>query len=302
MTTIGRNTRVNGRVEGDADVVVHGRVDGTIVLSQTLTVAPDGFVTGEVDARIIVIEGCAAGTFRASEVIHLTATAQVEGELHGAAVRLDPGARLRGRVEMDVDAPAPVRATAPAAVRPRTATAEPVRPQPRVETRTESVARTQPPRRSETPRGPVRTQPTRTQPASTAVTRAPIASQPSVARPRVERTPAVRPEPVQPEPRTERIQPEARVERAQPAAEPVVERPQATERVRTERAPREAQNRSTASPARAPQASSPTRAATTTTIDADELTVKELREMLTERGLPLSGTKSELVRRLQTGE
>ena len=37
-------------------------------------------------------------------------------------------------------------------------------------------------------------------------------------------------------------------------------------------------------------------------IDPDELTVKELREMLTERGLPLSGTKSELVQRLRTGE
>lgn len=227
MTTIGPNTRINGRLEGDADVLVEGRVDGTIALSETLTVAQDGFVTGDVEAKIVVIEGYASGTLRASQVVHLTATAQVEGEIFANAVRLDPGARLRGRIEMDVAAAPPL------------------------------------PARSERPARAPRKQEARSKPAAEPAPASTPAATPAPA-------PVAEPQPRREEPRTQKARP---VERA---PEPAAER----------------------APAPRPKAAS----STVVDIDPDELTVKELREMLTERGLPLSGTKTELVRRLRTGE
>lgn len=114
-TTIGTSTRIDGRIEGDADLVVEGRVDGTIVLSEALTVAEGGYVTGNVDVRIAIIEGAVSGTVKASELVHLTKTAQVAADIYAANLRMDAGATVSGRVEMDVNAaPAPRRAsTAP---------------------------------------------------------------------------------------------------------------------------------------------------------------------------------------------
>lgn len=245
MTTIAPETRINGRIEGDADVLVQGRVDGTIVLTETLTVAPHGFVSGDVQAKIIVVEGFASGTLRASAVVHLTSTAQVEGEIFAAAVRLDPGARLQGRVEMDVAAapPLPTRPERPA----------------RAESRPSQTATRRPG--------------TATAPA----TAAPVAAPAPV------RTPDPEPAP-EPEPEAEKPAPVA----AAPAPAPVAARPPVAK---------------SQPPAAKAQPAPPKAAAShAVEIDPDELTVKELREMLTERGLPLSGTKTELVRRLRTGE
>lgn len=226
MTTIGAETRINGRIEGDADVTVEGRVDGSIALTETLTVAPQGYVSGDIEAKMVVIEGFASGTVRASSVVHLTASAQVEGEIFANAVRVDPGARVRGRIEMDVAAAPPLPAKAQRFVRSSTPpkVEEPVQAQ-RVEQATESVVRTARAERTERP--------------------APVE--------RTERKPATN-------------------HRAQ---EPVARKPR---------------------PAPKPKKDDGL------DFDPDDLTVKELREMLTDRGLALSGTKSELVQRLRTGE
>lgn len=215
MTTIGADTRIDGRVEGEGDVVVHGRVDGTVALSDTLTIADGGYVSGDIEARVIVIEGAAAGTLRASEVVHLTETAQVEGEVFATAVRLDPGARLKGRVEMDVEAAPP-------------------RPQ-----RTKRPATKKPARESK----PAQT--TSTQSSSNASASSSGSSSSS----------------------------------SSSSSSP------------------------SSSSSNGAQASSSTTSAPSAVVDVDpdELTVKELRELLQERDLPVSGTKSELIDRLRNG-
>ena len=105
VTTIGSNILVEGRLEGADDVVVHGRVVGSVALEESFTVAEDGYVEGDIEARIVRIEGRVKGSIRATELLHLTPTAQVQAELHTPSLRIDDGAALSGDVEMADGAP-----------------------------------------------------------------------------------------------------------------------------------------------------------------------------------------------------
>lgn len=118
MTTIGPQTHVDGRVEGDEDVTIEGRVVGSIALSETLTVAEAGRVEGDVDVRIAVIRGSLKGAITVSELLHLTETARVEANISAAVLKMDDGAQLSGEVDMTADS----RAARPARTTPSSTT------------------------------------------------------------------------------------------------------------------------------------------------------------------------------------
>ncbi|TXD32702.1 polymer-forming cytoskeletal protein, partial [Lujinxingia vulgaris] len=113
-TIIGAQTQVSGRVSGDADLRVEGRVDGTIELSETLTIAQGGVVTGTVKARQVVIEGVLDGEVSAEERVVLSATARAVANILAPLVEMADGAQLRGELNIGVDAEAPTAARTPA--------------------------------------------------------------------------------------------------------------------------------------------------------------------------------------------
>jgi cytoskeletal protein CcmA (bactofilin family) len=104
-TVIGLDTRVSGEIRGEEDLVVKGRVDGKIHLSQALTVEKGAIVQADVDVRSLVVSGTLVGNIVASESVRLLATARVVGDLASPRVIMESGAAYRGRVDMgDVEA------------------------------------------------------------------------------------------------------------------------------------------------------------------------------------------------------
>jgi cytoskeletal protein CcmA (bactofilin family) len=100
QTVIGPNTRVLGEVRGDEDVLVHGRIDGRVQLSESLTIEPGAIVQADVQARAVVIAGVLVGNVTASEAVRLLEKARVVGDLTAPRVIIEAGAAYRGRVEM----------------------------------------------------------------------------------------------------------------------------------------------------------------------------------------------------------
>ena len=104
-TVIGHETRISGEIRGDEDLVIKGRVDGKITLSQTLTVDKGGIVQADVDVKVLVVSGTLVGNIVASEVVQLLSTARVVGDLAAPRVLMESGAAYRGRVDMgDIEA------------------------------------------------------------------------------------------------------------------------------------------------------------------------------------------------------
>jgi cytoskeletal protein CcmA (bactofilin family) len=99
-TVIGLETRISGEIRGDEDLVIRGRVDGKIHLSQTLTVDKGAIVQADIDVRTLVVAGTLVGNIVASESVRLQPTARVVGSLASPRVMMEAGACYRGRVDM----------------------------------------------------------------------------------------------------------------------------------------------------------------------------------------------------------
>ncbi|HEX6135542.1 MAG TPA: polymer-forming cytoskeletal protein [Longimicrobiales bacterium] len=99
--TIGRSITIHGEVTGDEDLLIQGRVDGSVNLKQhAITVGPEGEVKADITARVITVEGTVKGNLKAQEQAVLRSSAVVEGDITAPRVVLEDGARFRGGVDM----------------------------------------------------------------------------------------------------------------------------------------------------------------------------------------------------------
>lgn len=99
--TIGRSITIKGEVNGDEDLLIQGRVDGSVNLKQhAVTVGPEGEVKADIGARVIAVEGTVEGNLSAQEQVILRGSARVQGNITAPRVVLEDGARFRGGVDM----------------------------------------------------------------------------------------------------------------------------------------------------------------------------------------------------------
>lgn len=97
---IGPNTKIQGELSGDEDVVVDGRVEGKIFLKKQLTVGPAGQVHADVQARNVLIAGKVVGNVSAEDKVEILATGTLDGNIHAAKIVIAEGAQFKGSVEM----------------------------------------------------------------------------------------------------------------------------------------------------------------------------------------------------------
>ncbi|MHB1844523.1 MAG: bactofilin family protein, partial [Deltaproteobacteria bacterium] len=119
-TVIGESILISGNLEGDEDLTIRGRVEGSIHLTKTLIVEASGIVKADVTVKDAVISGVVVGNVTASDSVQLTADGRMVGDISAPRVIIVDGASFRGRVDMgEVDAERP--ATERSAHKPSTA-------------------------------------------------------------------------------------------------------------------------------------------------------------------------------------
>jgi cytoskeletal protein CcmA (bactofilin family) len=99
-TTIGSEIQVRGRIEGQEDLRIQGRVEGAIALTETLFVEASGVVRADVEARDVVISGIVIGNVRAEDSVTLNAGARLVGNITAPRLIISDGAAFSGEVEM----------------------------------------------------------------------------------------------------------------------------------------------------------------------------------------------------------
>ncbi|MBX3251797.1 MAG: polymer-forming cytoskeletal protein [Myxococcales bacterium] len=89
-----------GEIEGDADLIVRGRVEGPIHVSGALVIEATGIVRGHVRARSVLVRGVLKGNAFGDDVVRVEAGAKLVGELTAPRVTVVPGAQFRGQVHV----------------------------------------------------------------------------------------------------------------------------------------------------------------------------------------------------------
>lgn len=97
---LGSSIFIKGDLTAHEDIVVSGRVEGSItVVGHTVTVKAGAQLIADIQARAIDVSGQVLGTLCADERIDLRPTAAVQGELNAPALRLEEGAGFQGKAE-----------------------------------------------------------------------------------------------------------------------------------------------------------------------------------------------------------
>ncbi|KFE66393.1 bactofilin family protein [Hyalangium minutum] len=137
-TVVGPSILISGKLTGDEDLTVRGRVEGELTLSKTLIVETTGVVKANVAVKNAIVSGVVVGNINATESVELTREGRMVGDIRAPRVIIVDGASFRGRVDMGEVEPGRVPTTArPTITRPtvRPAPSVPARPTAPVATR-----------------------------------------------------------------------------------------------------------------------------------------------------------------------
>ena len=102
-TVVGPAIAIRGRIEGEEDLRIEGRVEGSISLTETLYVEPGGVVLAQIEARDVVISGIVIGDVSALNSVTLNKNAKLVGNISAPRVIIADGASFRGDVVMEGD-------------------------------------------------------------------------------------------------------------------------------------------------------------------------------------------------------
>ncbi len=101
QTVLGRSLTFQGELSGDEDILIEGRVEGTLDLkNHCVTVGPNGQVKANINARQVSAHGSVTGNISARDKIEIRRTGRVVGDLRAAAIGIEEGAYFKGSIEI----------------------------------------------------------------------------------------------------------------------------------------------------------------------------------------------------------
>lgn len=98
---IGKSIVIRGEVKGGEDLMIDGRVEGTVQLSENrLTIGPNASVAADLSAKDILVLGRVQGNVTATGRVELRAGCVLEGDVRAFRLAVEDNAVLRGKVDL----------------------------------------------------------------------------------------------------------------------------------------------------------------------------------------------------------
>jgi cytoskeletal protein CcmA (bactofilin family) len=110
-TLIARRTRIGGAIDTEGDLIVEGRVEGTIRAGGTVIVGASGVAVSDLVVARAVVLGIVIGNVEASERVDIGAGARVVGDLRAPIVAVTPPGAVEGRISETAEPAARTRPT-----------------------------------------------------------------------------------------------------------------------------------------------------------------------------------------------
>jgi cytoskeletal protein CcmA (bactofilin family) len=116
-SVLGPTLKFKGELKADEDLLIQGKIEGSIKHSSSLTIGEGGHVKADVSAEYIAVEGNVDGDLKGSKCVKIRESAKINGNIVSPKVSLVEGATFNGKIDMDGD---------PAASAPQTPEKQPV--------------------------------------------------------------------------------------------------------------------------------------------------------------------------------
>lgn len=99
---IGPSIIIKGEVSGEEDLLIQGKVEGTIHMANNeVSVGESGQVSADIKARVARVDGEVNGDITANEKVVISKSGNVRGNIVAPRVTLEDGAIFKGSIDMD---------------------------------------------------------------------------------------------------------------------------------------------------------------------------------------------------------
>ena len=99
-SVLGPTLRFKGELSAEEDLLIQGRIEGSIKHSSSLTIGEEGQVKANIAAEYIAVEGKVNGDLSGSQSVVVRDTANVDGNIYSPVVTLLEGATFNGSIDM----------------------------------------------------------------------------------------------------------------------------------------------------------------------------------------------------------
>ena len=101
VSVLGPTLHFKGELHADEELLIKGRIEGSITHSQRITVCAEGTVTANVRAQVIVVEGTVTGDLQAEKSVMVKESARLRGNITAPSVSIVEGAHFTGGIDME---------------------------------------------------------------------------------------------------------------------------------------------------------------------------------------------------------
>ena len=112
-TVLGEGVVFEGIISCEGSMKVEGELKGDIKVANSIVVGPNGSVTGDINAREVIIFGKVTGKIDAG-VLEIKSTGEITGEVLIETLITEAGGIMRAKCEMKSPAPKGVKEKGPA--------------------------------------------------------------------------------------------------------------------------------------------------------------------------------------------
>lgn len=102
-TVIGSSVKVDGKFIGRGNIVIEGKVVGSMKTDQDLHIQGSATVHADIEARNIFVAGEVRGNIKAQDRLELAESAKVTGDVLAKVVTINAGATLNGKCTMTAE-------------------------------------------------------------------------------------------------------------------------------------------------------------------------------------------------------
>ncbi len=101
ISVLGPTLTFKGELSAEEDLMLKGRVEGSIRHTASLRIGHEGSVKGDIKAKYITVEGRVEGDLYANASVTVKDSANIKGNIYSPTVGLIEGAQFKGSIDME---------------------------------------------------------------------------------------------------------------------------------------------------------------------------------------------------------
>lgn len=99
-TIVGANVKLVGTLQDASDITIHGRIEGEVISSQSISITETAYIKGPVSAEVISVAGKVRGSITATGKLEILPTGKVFGSITSKDLSIKSGAIFIGKCTM----------------------------------------------------------------------------------------------------------------------------------------------------------------------------------------------------------